>query len=72
MDGEDRSLRRRDLIDQSKLRIKRGKKQAAQSRERINSAGHQWEGIAVGRVCLECKEAQAKGEFQDTPCSASA
>lgn len=30
---------------------------------------HQWNAIAVGRVCLNCQLVQQKGEYDDTvPC----
>ena len=55
-----------DFVDQSKLLKRRGRTLVRQSQERTK---HKWMGIAVGRVCVNCSEAQAKGEFQeDTPC----
>jgi hypothetical protein len=57
--------RARDLVDQSKLRIRRGEKRVEASAERVARGPHTWHLIALGRVCVICQTAQAKAEFDD-------
>ena len=62
----------RQLIDQSELVKRRGKKLVASSRLRIEKRHHQWQQLAVGRVCTVCLQTQADGEIDDsTLCQAS-
>jgi hypothetical protein len=62
----------RQLIDQSELPKRRGKKLVASSRDRIDGRRHQWQQLAVGRVCTACLQTQADGEIDDDSlCQAS-
>jgi hypothetical protein len=66
---ETNPLRSKDLIDQSKLLHGRARRRIAEAQKLVPQAKHQWERIAVGRVCVSCKLAQATGEFDDSaPC----
>lgn len=62
----------RRSLDQSNLLNRRVRKKIAASQERIERGQHQWQKIALGRVCIDCLTSQATGEYEDAvPCRAS-
>ena len=72
MNGEDRQPSPRDLIDQSKLHIRRARKSIVASNERVARTRHDWSALAVGRVCTLCHTAQATNEFDESvPCKSA-
>ena len=62
---DDYQRQSRDLIDQSKLLIRRAKKVNARSIERAERTHHTWHQVTVGRVCEVCLLTQANGEFEE-------
>jgi hypothetical protein len=70
---ENEKLPTQDLIDQSKLLRGRVRRRIAESKDLMQRIQHRWERIAVGRVCADCRTAQALSEFDDTvPCEPNA
>ena len=64
---DDYQRQSRDLIDQSKLLMRRAKKANARSIERSERTHHTWRQVTVGRVCEVCLLTQANGEFEEDP-----
>jgi hypothetical protein len=64
-----------DAIEQGKLLRKRDAEPSAPSRaltEPLAASPHEWQRIAVGRVCKNCHVAQEAGAFDDhVPCEAA-
>jgi hypothetical protein len=76
MNNQGKSRRCLDASDRSKLTTRRSKKLLEQARattERCRELRkHDWQSLAVGRVCRNCFLTQADDEFDDEPvCVAS-
>ncbi len=63
--SDDHPRQSRDLIDQSKLLVRRARRVHAQSVERTERAHHTWHKVTVGRVCEVCLLTQANDEFEE-------
>jgi hypothetical protein len=53
------------LIDQSRILIRRAKRQRQRSQERIDRTEHRWLRLPLGRVCMDCRTAQGHDEYDD-------
>jgi hypothetical protein len=71
MDTSDQQQSIQCILDRAKFALPRGKKLRQASlatRERSSELRmHDWQAIAVGRVCSNCRLTQADGEFDDEP-----
>ncbi|HZP56651.1 MAG TPA: hypothetical protein VFC53_03740 [Dehalococcoidia bacterium] len=69
MPEDDETRRHHDLIDQAKLRRKRSERPIGEPAERVERRRrqHEWQHIALGRVCVICGLAQREGEYDDSP-----